>query len=625
MTLTPFKLVSFLALSSISVAQVFTPPPARNQAAAPQNQAVTQNQSQNQQSPFGQEIPLLDPSAESIKIGGFTIPIGDNRIVRARFEKYLNQPAEISEESDLYREKVKGILDGLSPSSRVSLDPVDAYRLLNEAADYSGDGGRCESLSFAIYSARQSHSNSKSLRRYNDVLDEQASRLQKDIDWSVKHDKPAPLDGKQTSNADRDRGRDSKKETAGVGRSSEITQGKKRRLEEIQILRKANSVKSEASRVTSKAQYQYNMVQLFAERRFMHVLLASRFYHKIWTDGDSALRLKKNSEILKGMERSLGISPTVSMLDNLSSEALRDTEKAIAGFHYLLDQKELHQASRRLMEAFMIGEFLEPLSTLPLIEKRKVQRYSSRLFELYDVMNARDYTKAKALVEELKELATDFPSAKADSAITAYTLQSDLSVERAKSLMLRGSEDRAAEEIRKATETWPTNPKLNEIRDLMSQGNEIVRAQNDFDRLLGEQNFREIFNRRAEFIVAAKGDSERERAFNEIMTNVSEIDFSLKAAQQFVNAGNPYAAWEQLSVVREKFPEDSKLGREIEKLTAEVASFTQTLNNAKDFEERTPIQMGSALSLYYKAKHIYPQSKYASEGIDRLIKKVLPR
>jgi hypothetical protein len=35
-------------------------------------------------------------------------------------------------------------------------------------------------------------------------------------------------------------------------------------------------------------------------------------------------------------------------------------------------------------------------------------------------------------------------------------------------------------------------------------------------------------------------------------------------------------------------------------------------------------QIGASLALYLKAKKIYPASDFAGEGVDRLVKKIIP-
>jgi hypothetical protein len=88
--LLPFVFASF------AQAQVYTPPPEppAAQPATPTDTAPAAEKKSNSGGQMGQEMPMLDPSAETVSVGGMTIPIGDTRVLRARFEKYLKQPAE---------------------------------------------------------------------------------------------------------------------------------------------------------------------------------------------------------------------------------------------------------------------------------------------------------------------------------------------------------------------------------------------------------------------------------------------------------------------------------------------------------------------------------------------------
>ena len=155
-----------------------------------------------------------------------------------------------------------------------------------------------------------------------------------------------------------------------------------------------------------------------------------------------------NSDVSKLFTESLGASPTIATLDSLASEAIRDSEKAIDAFEFLLERGEIHNASQRLMEAFMLGEYLTPVATLPREKKRQVQGYITDLNLLYGVMQARDYGQAKSLITSLKKMAKDFPAAKAEGAIAGYTLASDLAIEEAKANLLAKKSDEAAESIK---------------------------------------------------------------------------------------------------------------------------------------------------------------------------------
>jgi hypothetical protein len=290
----------------------------------------------------------------------------------------------------------------------------------------------------------------------------------------------------------------------------------------------------------------------------------------------------------------------------------------------MLTRDELHSASQRLMEAYALGEYLAPVATLPIEKKRRIANYVRDLHELYGTLQARDYTKTKQLADRLKAAAKDFPSSKVDSAIAAYTLASDLAIEEAKAHLLARANDKAAEKIRAAAEIWPTNPKLTEFRTLIAQGSTLITTRNDFDRLLNEGNYREIAKRQYEIAPAIQGDATREDAFKQIMTNLMKIEAALGKAAEFSKVGQDYAAWEQLAELREQFKDDPKLGRELELLAPKVADFTKALDKARQFENRSPKQTGSALSWYLKARNIYAQSKLAEDGAKRLVHEILP-
>ena len=393
-----------------------------------------------------------------------------------------------------------------------------------------------------------------------------------------------------------------------------------RRIAEIEALKKANIVKTEAQTIRTKAQYQVSMIQWFIQRRYEHVLMAARFYNQIWKDGDATLRVDKNSDVSKLFSESVGVSPTVASLDSLSNEAIREASKYIEAFDLMLSRGELHSASQRLMEAYALGEYLAPVATLSLEKKRQVAEYFRDLNELYGTLQAHDYTKTMELAARLKSTAKDFPSSKVDSAIAAYTLASDLAIEEAKAHLLAKEGDKASEKIKAAAEIWPTNPKLKEFRSLVNNSGGLVLIRNDFDRLLSEGNFREIARRQYEIAPAIQGDPKREDAFKQIMTNLTKIETALGKASEFSKMGQNYAAWEQLAKLREHFPDDPKLGREIELAIAKdkVAEFTSALDKARQFENRTPKQIGSALSWYLKARSIHPQSDLAEAGAKRL-------
>ncbi|MDX1679715.1 MAG: hypothetical protein R3242_03195, partial [Akkermansiaceae bacterium] len=562
-----------LALAAGLQAQVYTPPAGGNSAPVnPVAQDVASNPKQQQgANPLGQEIPLLDPAAETIKVGGVVIPLGDNRLLKAGFEKYLSQPPENSDEAKEYRQNIDQILATVSPFREGGPNLHKAFKMLPSAATYPGDSNLCMSLAESIYTAMLAKQDNEGIKRLSRELKKEKEELKRKADWIAKHERDNRLGTtRRSGTGDAGEGNGQARDV-GRGVNSLRYQDSLKRIAEIEGLRVSNRAMTEAQTLQTKAQYQVNMIQWFTQRRFEHVLMASRFYNQIWRDGDATLRINKDSDLAKIFTDSVGVSPTVASLDSLSSEAIRQTAKYIDAFNMLMEQGDLHTATQRLMEAYALGEYLAPVATLEWKKKRQVLDYYRDYNNLFGAMQARDYVKAKELADSLKQRAQDFPSSKVDSAIAGYTMTANLLVEQAKGLLLAREQEKAAEKIKQAAEIWPTNPKLEEFNDLIGNTSQFVMIRNDFDRLLNEKRYREILARQYEIAPVVKGDPARESAFNEIMTNLKEIEMALGQAREFSEAGQKYAAWEQLAEIRERFPDDPKLGRQLELLAPEVA------------------------------------------------------
>lgn len=643
----------FLGIAGTASAQVYTPPAKKDPpAGTPTDSVTTVGRKQPEaKSPFGEEIPLLNPGEETITVAGITIPLGDNRFLQARFEKYLNQPEENSADAKEYRANIDGVLSELSPFREKGPNIKSAFQRLPAAAAFPADSRICFTLAEAVYTAMLAKRDTENLRKINRGLEDEKHKRIRDGDWKVRHDRDPKTgttrptsngtgrprngnngNGNNTNNNPRGGNGQSNNnnqqttEAKSLGRGAQSLEYAEilRRIVEVETLKKKNTAQAELQVLQSKIQYQANMAMWMVQRRYQHVLMASRFYNQIWKDGDTALHLEKNSDISRMFTESVGVSPTVASLDSLASEAIQEVTKAVEAFEFLVEQGELHTASKRLMEAYLIGEYLSPITTLERSKKRKVQLYVRKLYELYGVMQARDYTKAKPLVAELREMATDFPSAKADSAIAGYTLASDLSIEKAKTHVLSGENDKASEEIAAAAELWPTNPKLEEFKSLVSKSSKIIVLRNDFDRLVSEQNFREIFRQKGPFAAALGEDQERSEILNTVVENIVQIDSTIRTAEELARRGNEFAAWEKLYTLRqqEEFSKDPELGREIEDLTASVSTFVNALKKASRFEERD--QTGSAMTWYLRARQIFPGSDLAEEGFQRVLDEYLP-
>ncbi|MBA3652128.1 MAG: hypothetical protein H0W66_11785, partial [Chthoniobacterales bacterium] len=130
---------------------------------------------------LGSDVPIFDPANEIVTWDGHSWSLNHNRLFEARFEKYLNAPADTSAESKAYQTILSTILGKLGPG-QTSADSVDqAFRLLKRAANYEMDAHLCDALADAVYSVWRAQDASQRLAQANLALEQE----RKNNEWNA--------------------------------------------------------------------------------------------------------------------------------------------------------------------------------------------------------------------------------------------------------------------------------------------------------------------------------------------------------------------------------------------------------------------------------------------------------
>lgn len=612
-----FLIVSMVLLSgNLTNAQVYTPPAGGGGGGgAPQSNNTTivnkPNQPANQQM-AGNDMPFFDPTTDVFAFDGKQFNVNDNRVFRARFEKYLNSEASSSEQDEAYRASIRDILDALSPHNRDTKKFPRAVAMLQRAAAFPQDARLCESLANAVYRVYLAQRSSEQLQSLNTELAEQRKKL----DWNFEME----IDGRPKTSPKKD---EAENQVADAPVKAGRLQRYVQRIAEVEASRVGNKAKMELSEVEAKLEFQALIVQYFMQRRFEHVVMGARFYTEFFKDGAGRLDFKEGSEVEQSFSKTIGFNPTITTLDAFANEAIRDTNQSVESFGFLLDSKEVDGAMRQLQQAFVTGEHLPAVQNVPRERKREVLGYAQNAFQLINSIEVKDYTLAEDLVNEMKIQASDFDYSKPTAAIGTARLSSNMRIRSAKNAALKGDEEKYEENIQAAAMIWPTNPLLAEQFNLIADSADVQQqAKLEFDRLLGTRSYRQIFDGKARFIAATVDDTDRQEALNQIVGNIQEIETVLKQAETLKKAGNDHAAWEIVEQTFQKFPDDVDLSAKRSDLATDVATFVKALKNAENQETRD--QHGSSLAWFLTARQIYPQSEYAGDGIQRLIDHILP-
>ena len=158
-----------------------------------------------------------------------------------------------------------------------------------------------------------------------------------------------------------------------------------------------------------------------------------------------------------------GMPPTVSVLDSLAREAMRDAREGVEAYKFLLGKNELESATKRLGEAFAVGEYLPELRTLPRDDKRQALAFTQKSNQLLSALEVKDYTLAAKLVHDLETTAKDFDNSKPMAAIETAKTVAAMHLAKARNAAVSNDRATLETELKEATEIWPRNPALSEL------------------------------------------------------------------------------------------------------------------------------------------------------------------
>ncbi|MEO8207167.1 MAG: hypothetical protein ABI615_13380, partial [Chthoniobacterales bacterium] len=321
--------------------------------------------------------------------------------------------------------------------------------------------------------------------------------------------------------------------------------------------------------------------------------------------------------------KTTGMPPTVGTVDTMANQIMHDVDEGVKAFNYLLEHEEMESATKRLGETFLLGEYLPAIRTVPRDKKRKALAFAQKTNQLISAIEVKDYTLAENLVVELQKSAKDFDNSKPMAAIETSKALAGLHLAKAKNAAVSGDKETLEVELKAATEIWPRNPALKEVSGMIfSQADVQQRASVDFDQLLSQRNYRQIYDDRVRFIAATAMNPEKQKQLQKVLEDMTLIESAIIRSQEIEKHGDNAGAWEGAERAFQQFPDDNKLNQVRANLTTKAASFVRALKNAEDLEKKG--QSGSSLAWFLKAKQEYPASEFANDGIARLVKKLFP-
>ena len=558
----------------------------------------------------------VDMENGSMQWKGTTMNLGNARAVRARFERFLAAPTD---GGDMKRyvailDQIQLLLSAQSINQEnYYRNQQEAFNLLFKAAEFDIDANN----SLTIASQVQKVWVMKQEFRQIEINKNQLETLRKMQEGIIIN----RADIIEDANDARTRSQGNSK-TGSLGKSSSGTtelgfKVKDEARTQAQIL--ARDAEMTALGLKAKIEFQSQMVSFLMARRYRHSLITSSFYRVLFKGGSQNIVV--GAKEVKEFFPISDFVPTLESFDMLSREAIKDVTKGVQTVDDLVKQGELYGAFERLQETFFLGEFEPAIMSYPYEKKREMLALWKDLRELQRLGDEHDLGNVEGYVNKVRGRARDFPGAPILSKVTNAMNASNMSLLSAKAAALAGDNAKAEAALERAAKIWPQNPGVKDFANqVVSRQDTLAQKVPEFDRLMTESKWRDIYNKKLEYALALAQDKERSEKLRKVVNRVGELDANIQKASVLASQNNPYLAWDVIVETYKTESDDLVLAKTRSDIAPLVANYAQLIGHAEKLEKDGA--EAAALTAWLSAQDLNPASPACGAAVKRLAKSV---
>jgi len=553
----------------------------------------------------------VDMENGSMQWKGKTFNLGNSRLMRARFERYLQSPPT-SGDVEKYVKILDKIEKLLAPNavnqSNYYTCQQEAFNLLFEAAQFEMDANNSLTIASQVKKIWTMRAEFRDLN----ITKNQLEALRKMQEGVIVNR------AQKIEESNDDKGSAPSGQSAGVKKTSQGTTELGYRVKDeartqAEIL--AKNAEMTALGLKSQVEFQSQMVGFLLQRRYRHCIIASAFYRVLFKGANQ--NIKVGAKEVKEFFPVSDFVPTLESLDTLAREAMNDVSLGMKTVDDLQKQGEIYASFERLQETYFLGEYEPVVMTFDPVKKREMLDLWRDLRELQRIGDERDLANVEGYVNKVKGRAKDFPGTSILSKVNNAINASNMSVLSAKQAALSGDTNKAEAALERAGKIWPQNPQIKEFANqVVSRQDKIGQMIPEFDRLISESKWRDIFNKKLEFALALSSDKARSDKLRQIINRVGELDANIQKASVLASQNNPYLAWDVLVEANKTESDDLVLAKTRSDIAPLVSDYARLIGLAEKFEKEGA--EAAALNAWLQAQDINPASLACGEAIKRL-------
>ena len=522
------------------------------------------------------------------------------------YSSFINAPSKDVARSIIYYGQLKEALNQLTPSSpylaRSSADtvsPVKAGEILKQMGDLEEDEGISRTI-LNQWSAKEGSVRDDAARMAQ--INSSIAQLVKERDrlqWNYNQGgKINPLTEKPFSN-DKDQ-------------ESLIEETERVKDQIAELVKEKGSFRNFVNTPLRKLEFQQFIVQLAAQERYIHALIACGFYRNVFPGGDMSLSEKAypgggssgngnpsstgdkaapSSSVPSSAgttaSQALPIISTITGMESFLLNRIRDAKADRESVENMLKTKQLSAAESLLRKMVSTAKYQPELQTFPYEERQVIQEYTKTIRQLTESVNSKDWPEVEKLSDKLDQQSTDV-GAQDLKAFAKENREKSLLWTRMAEVAMRGGDMQGAETLLDtARKRAPTDPKVSEsISNTQDKTLTDEKLKEQLDQVLKSADYNQAFERMGEFApLFASAKNEKQKSVYEMLIDKEKsVRAALEESSSLQQMSAAADAWMELEKLPDPLNKDKRVLEKKSVLAADCGQFISSYSKGKKYE-----------------------------------------
>ena len=551
------------------------------------------------------------------------------------YRTFMSANAGDIQKSLAYYDLMKSVLNDLTPespyrtrSSGDTSNPERASQKLLELSGYAEDDDICRTI--------RGHLSSLTGGRVDDK--HRVAQINREIDTLAAERKTKEWNLKMSYNVNSLTGKQS-----GTDDERRFLQDQ---IEDLkgQIATLENEKKSLSHLVTAevrKLQFQQLIVELAAQQRYIHALIASGFYRNSFKGGDLALSKeaypsgsseskKGGGDADKGSNGNNAAAPTMPYISTITGleafllNRIRDAGKDRQAIDNMLREKQISAAESTLRKMVLTAKYQPELQTIPYSDRQRIQQFGQNIKNISDAVNSKDYPKIAELAAEIEKSSTDAGTSDLKTFAAEHPRKALHWAQQARLAMKVGDKKNSNVLMEAAIRRDPLNPKLErKIDDIQESALEDTESLEALKIIVKAQDHKAAFDRMGEFaaLLGKGSNSELKVSYESLVEREKSLRASLEKCDAFERRSAYPEVWIALCDIDPASVADSRVTDRKAKVSGKCPRFISDYTSALELEKKG--KRGQALAMYLSALDASPSNEILVGKVTELGKQIL--